>query len=95
MQLNYRQHTWRAKEPPDLFPENFLWFQKCLQVKIKAVFGPKCRHKMKKAVEEARNHILGSIPTMEQLLLKAGFASNYQHMAHHIHCFRIVGIGIK
>lgn len=49
---------------------------------------------MKKA-EEARNHILGPIPTVEQLLLKDGFASNYQHMAHHIHCFHIVGIGSK
>lgn len=95
MQHNYHQHTWRAEEPPHLFPENFLWFQKCLQVKIKAVFGPKCHHKMKKAVEEARNHILSPTPTVEQLLLKAGFATNYQHMAHHIHCLHVVRIGSK
>lgn len=50
---------------------------------------------MKKAVEEARNHILGPIPTVEQLLLKAGVTSNYQHMAHHIHCFHTVAKGTR
>lgn len=50
---------------------------------------------MKKAVEEARNHILRPIPTVEQLLLKAGFATNYQHMAHRIHCLHVVRTGSK
>lgn len=63
MEINYHQYIWRPKSH-NVFSENFLLFQKCLQVKIIAVFSQKF-HKIKKAVEEIRNHILGPIPTVE------------------------------